>query len=166
MYKIKVNDTYDFDLSAVNDTLQLNGEAIPVDVRELQDGHLHFIYKNKSYNAEVVSENHEDKTSVVKINGKLYEVGIEDQFDSLLKAMGMAAGSGKVAKEVKAPMPGLVLNISVVEGQEIQKGDSLLVLEAMKMENMLKSVTEGVIKKIYVSKGDKVEKNQVLIEFV
>ena len=166
MYKIKVNDTYDFDLSAVNDTLQWNGEAIPVDVRELQDGHLHFIYKNKSYNAEVVSENQEDKTSVVKVNGKLYEVGIEDQFDSLLKAMGMAAGSGKVAKEVKAPMPGLVLNISVVEGQEIQKGDSLLVLEAMKMENMLKSVTEGVIKKIYVSKGDKVEKNQVLIEFV
>lgn len=166
MYKIKVNDTYDFNLSAVNDTLQLNGEAIPVDVRELQDGHLHFIYKNKSYNAEVVSENHEDKTSVVKINGKLYEVGIEDQFDSLLKAMGMAAGSGKVAKEVKAPMPGLVLNINVAEGQEIQKGDSLLVLEAMKMENMLKSVTEGVIKKIYVSKGDKVEKNQVLIEFV
>ncbi|MBB5647571.1 biotin/lipoyl-containing protein [Pedobacter cryoconitis] len=166
MYKLKVNDTYNFDLSAVNDSLQLNGEAIPVDIRELQDGHLHFIYKNKSYNAEVVSENHDDKTSVIKINGKLYEVGIEDQFDSLLKAMGMAAGSGKVAKEVKAPMPGLVLNISVVEGQEIKKGDNLLILEAMKMENMLKSVTEGVVKKIYISKGDKVEKNQVLIEFV
>lgn len=166
MYKIKVNDTYDFDLSAVNDSLQLNGEAVPVDVRELQDGHLHFIYKNKSYNAEVVSENHEDKTSVIKINGKLYEVAVEDQFDGLLKAMGMGAGSGKVAREIKAPMPGLVLNISVVEGQEIQKGDNLLVLEAMKMENMLKSVTEGVVKKIHVSKGDKVEKNQVLIEFV
>lgn len=166
MYKLKVNDTYNFDLSVVNDSLQLNGEEIPVDIRELQDGHLHFIYKNKSYNAEVVSENHDDKTSVVKINGRLYEVGIEDQFDSLLKAMGMAAGSGKVAKEVKAPMPGLVLNISVVEGQEIKRGDNLLILEAMKMENMLKSVTEGVVKKIYVSKGDKVEKNQVLIEFV
>lgn len=166
MYKLKVNDTYNFDLSVVNDSLQLNGEEIPVDIRELQDGHLHFIYKNKSYNAEVVSENHDDKTSVVKINGRIYEVGIEDQFDSLLKAMGMAAGSGKVAKEVKAPMPGLVLNISVVEGQEIKRGDNLLILEAMKMENMLKSVTEGVVKKIYVSKGDKVEKNQVLIEFV
>lgn len=166
MYKLKVNDTYDFNLSVVNDTLQWNGEAVPVDVRELQEGHLHFIYKNKSYNAELVSENRDDKTSVVKINGKLYEVSIEDQFDSLLKAMGMTASSGKVAKEVKAPMPGLVLNISVVEGQEIKKGDNLLVLEAMKMENMLKSVTEGVVKKIYVSKGDKVEKNQVLIEFV
>lgn len=166
MYKIKVNDTYNFDLSAVNDALQLNGETIPADVRELQDGHLHFIYKNKSYNAEVVSENHEEKTSVIKINGKLYEVAIEDQFDSLLKAMGMGAGSGKTAREVKAPMPGLVLNVSVVEGQEVQKGDNLLVLEAMKMENMLKSVTEGVIKKINVSTGDKVEKNQVLIEFV
>jgi biotin carboxyl carrier protein len=166
MYKIKVNDTYNFDLSAANDSLQLNGEAVPVDVRELNDGHLHFIYKNKSYNAEVVSENHEDKTSVVKINGKLYEVAIEDQFDSLLKEMGMGSGSGKVAREVKAPMPGLVLSISVTEGQEVQKGDNLLVLEAMKMENMLKSATEGVVKKIYITKGDKVEKNQVLIEFV
>ena len=166
MYKIKVNDTYNFDLSAVSDSLQLDGKEVPVDVRELNDGHLHFIYKNKSYNAEVVSENHEDKTSVVKINGKLYEVAIEDQFDSLLKEMGMGAGSGKVAREVKAPMPGLVLSISVTEGQEVLKGDNLLVLEAMKMENMLKSATEGVVKKICVTKGDKVEKNQVLIEFV
>jgi len=166
MYKIKVNDTYNFDLPAVNDAVELNGKTIPVDVRELNDGHLHFIYNNKSYNAEVVSENHEDKTSVIKINGKLYEVAIEDQFDSLLKEMGMGAGSGKVAREVKAPMPGLVLGISITEGQEVHKGDNLLVLEAMKMENMLKSSTGGIIKKIYVTKGDKVEKNQVLIEFV
>ncbi|KIO75907.1 carboxylesterase [Pedobacter lusitanus] len=166
MYKIKVNDTYDFDLSAANDSLQLNGEAIPVDVRELKDGHIHFLYRNKSYNAEVVSENHDDKTSVIKINGKLYEVAIEDQFDSLLKAMGMGAGSGKGAAEVKAPMPGLVLSINVTEGQEVQKGDNLLVLEAMKMENMLKSSTDGTVKKIHIVKGDKVEKNQVLIEFV
>jgi len=166
MYKIKVNEQYNFDLSAVNDSLEHDGVTIPVDIRDLKDGHIHFLYKNKSYNAEVVSENQEDKTSVIKINGTIYEVAIEDQFDSLLKAMGMGAGSGKVAREVKAPMPGLVLNISVTEGQEIQKGDSLLVLEAMKMENMLKSATEGKIKKIHVATGDKVEKNQVLIEFV
>ncbi len=66
--------------------------------------------------------------------------------------------------DLKAPMPGLVLDILVSEGQTIQKGDSLLVLEAMKMENNLKAINDAVVKKINVSKGDKVEKNTVLIE--
>lgn len=166
MYKIKVNEQYNFDLLAENDTLKLHGEDLQFDVREIKDGLLHFLYQNKSYTAEVVSEDHQQKELVIKVNGNLYHIGVEDQFDSLLKAMGMNGSAGKQALEVKAPMPGLVLSISVTEGQEVKKGDSLLVLEAMKMENMLKSATEGIVKKIFVGKGDKVEKNQVLIEFV
>ncbi len=72
--------------------------------------------------------------------------------------------SSKV-NEVKAPMPGLVLDIRVSEGDEVKKGDPILVLEAMKMENIIKSPTDGVIKKINVKKGLAVEKNQVLINF-
>ena len=68
-------------------------------------------------------------------------------------------------QQVKAPMPGLVLNILVNEGDEIKKGDSLLVLEAMKMENMIKSPTDGIIKKIEIKQGDKVEKNELLVSF-
>ena len=68
--------------------------------------------------------------------------------------------------EIKAPMPGLVLDIRVAEGDEVKKGDSILVLEAMKMENIIKSPTDGIIKKINVKKGIAVEKNQVLIHFV
>lgn len=166
MYKIKVNEHYNFELGDENNALQLNGETLPLNIRELGNGHLHFIYKNKSYNAEVVSEDSVDKSAVVKINGNLYGVNIEDQFDSLLKALGMSGAAGKAIAEVKAPMPGLVLSVGVTEGQEVKKGDSLLVLEAMKMENMLKSATDGVVKKIFVLKGDKVEKNQVLITFV
>jgi len=165
MYSIKVNEQYNFELTDTNGALQLKGEDIPVDMRDTGNGHLHFIYQHKSYNAEVVSESKEDKTAVVKVNGRLYTVQIEDQFDSLLKALGMTGATGKTAPEVKAPMPGLVLSLSVTVGQEIKKGDNLLVLEAMKMENMLKSATEGTVKKILVNKGDKVEKNQVLIEF-
>ena len=62
-------------------------------------------------------------------------------------------------------MPGMVLNILVTEGQDIKKGDPLIVLEAMKMENVLKSPTDGIVKKINVNKGIAVEKNQVLIQF-
>ena len=166
MYNIKVNEQYNFELTDINGALQLKGEELPLDIRDLGNGHLHFIYQHKSYQAEIVSESKEDKTAVVKINGNLYTVQIEDQFDSLLKALGMTGAAGKTASEVKAPMPGLVLSLSVTEGQEIKKGDNLLILEAMKMENMLKSTTEGIVKKIFVNKGDKVEKNQVLIAFV
>ncbi len=68
--------------------------------------------------------------------------------------------------EIKAPMPGLVLDIRVAEGDAVKKGDTILVLEAMKMENSIKSPTDGLVKKISVKKGLAVEKNQVLINFV
>jgi len=65
---------------------------------------------------------------------------------------------------VKAPMPGLVLDILVEPGQSVQKGDNLLILEAMKMENIIKASGSGVVKNIPVHKKDAVEKNQLLIE--
>jgi biotin carboxyl carrier protein len=67
--------------------------------------------------------------------------------------------------QIKAPMPGLVLSVLVTEGDEVKKGDNLLVLEAMKMENMIKSPTDGIIKKIEIKQGNKVEKNELLISF-
>ncbi|MCX2481711.1 biotin/lipoyl-binding protein [Pedobacter sp. MC2016-15] len=165
MYKVKVNDAHDFELYAENGVVKLDGETLDLNVKELAGGHLHVIHQHKSYRAEIVSQNPDDKTVAVKVNGRLYEVTVEDQYDRLLKAMGLNGVAGKLALEIKAPMPGLVLSINVSEGQEIKKGDSLLVLEAMKMENMLKATTDGVVKKIFAGKGDKVEKGQVLIEF-
>jgi biotin carboxyl carrier protein len=69
-----------------------------------------------------------------------------------------------VQKDVRAPMPGLVLEVSVEVGQKVSEGDRLLILEAMKMENSISIQTEAVIKKVLVKKGQPVEKNQVLIE--
>ena len=66
--------------------------------------------------------------------------------------------------EIHAPMPGLVLEINVSEGQEVEKGDPLLILEAMKMENVIKAPGNGIIKKIHVEKGNPVEKNELLVE--
>lgn len=164
MYKVNVNEHYNFELSAVSDTIQLYGKDLAVDIRPIGNGLLHFLYKNKSYTAEVVSHDTITKKLVVKINSRTYDIAIEDSFDLLLKEMGMISGIGKIALEVKAPMPGLVLSVNITVGQQIKKGDSLLVLEAMKMENMLKSATEGIVKKVLVNTGDKVEKNQILIE--
>lgn len=165
MYKVKVNGKYDFELTGGKDSLQLGGQLLDVDIQELNNGHLHIIYEHKSYNVEVVSTDAACKKTVVKINGKEYYTTVEDRLDLLLKEMGMEAGLSQVVSAIKAPMPGLVLSIQVAEGQQLQKGDNILVLEAMKMENILKSTTEGIVKHIHVSQGDKVEKGQVLITF-
>lgn len=165
MYTIKVNDTHNFAITAENDTLLVNDEPIVIDRKVLNPKSSHVIYQNKSYSLELVSFDKTDKTAAVKVNGSIYKVTVEDQFDQLLKQLGMDNLTTAKVQQIKAPMPGLVLSVLVAVGDEVKKGDSLLVLEAMKMENMIKSPTDGIIKKIAIKQGDKVEKNEVLIGF-
>lgn len=165
MYKVKVNDNYHFAIESNNSSFLVNDETVILDRQLLNKNSTHVIYKDKSYTIEIVSVDSIEKTSVVKVNGTIYKVAVEDQFDQLLKQLGMDNLAATKIQQIKAPMPGLVLNILVSEGDEVKKGDSLLILEAMKMENMIKSPTDGVIKKISVKQGDKVEKNEGLINF-
>ena len=79
--------------------------------------------------------------------------------------MGLSVGGSQKVNVVKAPMPGLVLQITATLGQDVQKGDTLLILEAMKMENVIKATGEGRVKSIAVQQGAAVEKGQLLIEF-
>jgi biotin carboxyl carrier protein len=156
MYKVKVNSKYTFDISGAAGTFQVNGQETEIDVQPLRNGKsAHILYEKKSYNIQILEVSEEEKTQTIRVNGNTYTVAIEDKYDILLKQLGL----------VKAPMPGLVLNVMVEEGDEVKKGDSLLVLEAMKMENILKSTTNGIVSKIFVAKGDKTEKNAVLIQF-
>ncbi|MGF1922738.1 MAG: biotin/lipoyl-containing protein [Bacteroidia bacterium] len=165
MYNVKVNGKYNFAISEEKSGFSVNEEIIVLDRQVLNENSAHIIYKNKSYTVEVVSFDITEKSAVVKVKGSIYRVNVEDQFDQLLKQLGMEnLGTVKV-QQIKAPMPGLVLSILVAEGDEVKKGDSLLVLEAMKMENMIKSPTDGIVKTIAIRQGDKVEKNEVLISF-
>lgn len=165
MYKVKVNEQYNFSIIAEQGKVVVNGEELSIDRSIINDEETHVIYQNRSYSLEVVNLNREDKLATIKVNGSTYQISIEDQFDQLLKQLGMDNMAASKVMQIKAPMPGLVLKVLVSEGEEVRKGDSLLVLEAMKMENMIKSPSDGVIKKITVKMGDKVEKNEVLINF-
>ncbi|AZI25092.1 biotin/lipoyl-binding protein [Pedobacter sp. G11] len=165
MYKVKVNEQFQFDIEIEKNNLKINGEEIFIDSAALDNGTAHLLYKHQSYNAEVISIDKAAKTCQVKVNGTVYSVGVEDQYDQLLQQLGLDTLVSNKITEIKAPMPGLVLNVMVAEDAEVKKGDSLLILEAMKMENILKSSTDGIVKKIAVIKGDKVEKNQILIQF-
>ena len=143
----------------------LDGASFNWDVKNIKDNTYHIIKDNKSYNLEVLSVNWDEKTFFVKVNGEKHRFTVKDRFDELLHSLGMDnLASSKVA-DLKAPMPGLVLEVSVKGGQQVEKGEALLILEAMKMENVIKSPTDGVIKSISVSKGDTVEKNQLILNF-
>ncbi len=123
------------------------------------------LHNNTSYHAEVVNTDFINKTYTVVVNNNEYVVSIANHLDQLIKEMGFEVGKAKVVNAIKAPMPGLILEINVAVGQEVQEGDNLLILEAMKMENSFDSPRAGVIKSIAVEKGQAVDKGQLLIEF-
>jgi len=157
--------TFDLEISNGGQHITLNGNAIQVDRKEVEKGHFHLLKDNRSYNAEVVSMNTEEKTVVVKVNGQSFSVQIKDRFDDLLKSLGMESSGGAKLKDIKAPMPGMVLQILVEADQEVEKDTPLIILEAMKMENVIKSPAPGKVKRVAIEKGVAVEKNAVLIEF-
>lgn len=117
------------------------------------------------HRVEVVHLDTNDKVAIIRINGRKYSVNLKDRFDQLLKDLGMENLSVKKVSEIKSPMPGMVLDILVQPGDVIKKGDQVVVLEAMKMENILKSPSDAVVKSIHAEQGKSVEKGQVLVKF-
>jgi acetyl/propionyl-CoA carboxylase alpha subunit len=167
MYKITVNTKFNYSVEPVPDNKsgKINGKAETWDAIKIKEGLFHIIKDNKSYTADVVKADYAEKSFVISVNGTHYRLAVKDKFDELLKSLGMDILADKKINHILAPMPGLVIDVSVKEGASIKKGDPLIVLEAMKMENILKSPVDGIIKKVNVSKGSIVEKNQVLIQF-
>lgn len=166
MLKVKVNNQKEHSIVHTDvNSGTIDGNAFAWDVIEVKDGSFHVIKNNRSYNVEVIKADVTEKSFLVSVNGNKYQLNVKDKFDELLKSLGFDDLSAKKVNEIKAPMPGLVLDIRVSEGDLVKKGDPILVLEAMKMENIIKSPTDGTIKKINVKKGLAVEKNQVLINF-
>lgn len=147
------------------DAPRLNENLFAWDVARTGSRTFHVLLGGQSYRAELVSADPATKSFRLLINGREYPVQLKDRFDLLLDQLGMSGASARQVTELKAPMPGLVVGVRVEPGQAVQKGDPLLVLEAMKMENILKAPADGVVKAIRVSLRDNVTKGQVLIQF-
>lgn len=156
-YQLTVNSDSNYQSS---DLLGLDMDSTLVSLNNY-----HVLKHNKSFAAQVVEGSFEQKQYVVKVNNNTYKVNIQNHLDQLIKQLGFSIGTNKQVNAIKAPMPGLILEISVSVGQEVSENDNLLILEAMKMENNLSSPRAGIIKSISVKKGDTVEKGQLLIEF-
>jgi biotin carboxyl carrier protein len=104
-----------------------------------------------------------DENWQVLMRGRLYPVKVEDEREKRLRAAGGAGVAETGEFHLKAPMPGLVVSIPVTEGQEVKKGQVLLILESMKMQNELKAPRDGKISRIRVKPGESVEQKQALL---
>jgi biotin carboxyl carrier protein len=135
------------------------------DVKHQGNGVYQVVYKQKTYTLILESGDAETGIYKIQLNGKPLEISTFDRIQLLLKSMGMDTAMGKKINEIKAPMPGLVLRIPINEGDSVSKGEGLLVLEAMKMENSIKAPGDVVVSKIHVKPGQAVEKNQLLVSF-
>lgn len=154
-----------FDIDQRKEEWLIDGDVFDGDITSLGKNRFHIIWKAKSYNIEVLEQNLAEKSLHLLINGVHYYTSAKDSLDLLLEGMGMQSTSAQKLNNVKAPMPGLIQSVHVSAGDHISKGDNLLVLVAMKMENVIKSSGNGIVKSLKVAPGEIVEKNQVLLEF-
>jgi biotin carboxyl carrier protein len=141
--------------------IRLNGQEYEIDFTQVSGQPIYSLLMNgESFEAYVYRD---EETWEVLMGGRQYRAQVEDEHQKRLR---LAAGSGPAQSgpyHLKAPMPGLVVKVPVEEGQEVHKGDVLLILESMKMQNELKSPRDGVVRRIRVQPGESVEQKQTLL---
>ncbi|WP_299101131.1 acetyl-CoA carboxylase biotin carboxyl carrier protein subunit [uncultured Winogradskyella sp.] len=157
MYKIKVNSKLSFDVS--KDSLET------LDVVKTTANNFHILQDSYTIKAEILDTDFNKKSYNIKVNNNTYNVTIHDALDQQIEALGFEIGAAKKINDVKAPMPGLILEINVKVNDAVKENEPLLILEAMKMENVINSPRDGIIKSIKVEEGNTVDKNSLLIEF-
>ena len=162
-YKAIVNDDFQFSLLRKD----INSLDILSNIPEDETGakKAHIVYENKSLVIEILKQDFNKRSYQLKVNGNIYNVKIENELDELISEMGLSLGEDSLTNEIHAPMPGLIIEVNVSEGQEVKEGEFLCVLEAMKMENAMMSPRDGIIKSVMVSEGNTVDKGDLLIEF-
>lgn len=122
-------------------------------------------YKGQKFFGELLEDKSEDNALKIKINHRVFEINKKGELDDLISEMGLDIPKIRKLKELSAPMPGRIVQVSVKVGQELNVGDEILSLEAMKMENILKAEGIGTVKSIMVQSNQIVDKGFILIEF-
>lgn len=164
MLQTIVNGDQTFSVTEEEGRWLLNGTSVDFDIREGANGLLSVLYNGKSYTAILEKVDKSAKEITLQINGTAHKIAVREPIDQLLTSMGLDLKAMQKVEPVKAPMPGMILKVLVTPGQQIQKGDGLLILEAMKMENVLKATGNATVKGIRVEERTAVEKGAVLID--
>ena len=152
--------TYEIDINESGEILA-DGQRLEVDFQSVADEPIYSMLLNgESFEAHVSPG---ENAVEVLLRGQLFLVNVEDERQRRLRE---TSGVGMIEEgefNMAAPMPGMVVAVPVEEGQKVQKGDDLIILESMKMQNELKAPRDGTISRIRVGAGDSVDQNQVLL---
>jgi biotin carboxyl carrier protein len=144
--------------------VSVNGKILDVDFESISGQPVYsLLIDGKSYEGYVYPN---ENNWQVLLHGRLYQASVEDEREKRLRA---AAARGVIQSgefHLKAPMPGMVIAIPVTEGQVVKKGQVLLILESMKMQNELKSPKDGIVSRIRIKTGEPAEQKQALLSVI
>ena len=147
------------------DEVTLPADLVP-DLVLAPDGSYSFLSASgSSHRIDVQQIELRSRELTLRVDGRRHRVSLRNPLDQLIGELGLEAEPAPELGTVFAPMPGLVLRIEVTDGQSVEAGDTLLVLEAMKMENAIKAPAAGTVVRVAVAAGQAVEKGGVLVEF-
>jgi biotin carboxyl carrier protein len=141
---------------------ELEGRSYPFDWEVLGEGEFHMRSGTTNYHIRFL-EQQPDGYLLFEVNGQLYRTRVRDEKQQLLNELGFGRDPSPGEFTLTAPMPGKVLQILVDEGGEVREGDSLVILEAMKMENELRAPVSGRVTSIHCRTGTSVEKHDTLV---
>jgi biotin carboxyl carrier protein len=168
MINSKINsNNYSIEFDAKNKFRgKINNDSFNFVIESENNDNYRIVKDGVEYDIDIISVNTETKSIQTLINGKSFEITLEDEFDAIVNKLGFKNKAKNTEKIVKAHMPGLIINIHVKNGDTVLKGQKLLTLEAMKMENIIKATDTITIKEVKVKKGNTVEKNDILFDII
>ena len=145
--------------------VSVDGKVYEVDFESVSGQPVYSLIVDGRSHESYIYQGEEDNWQVL-MQGRLYPVTVEDEREKRLRA---AAGGGVAETgefHLRAPMPGLVVAVPVAEGQQVKRGQVILILESMKMQNEIKAPRDGVIGRIRVKPGESVEQKQTLLSVI
>ena len=164
-YFVTIRDKeYEFEQNGENGrtVLIFENRSIPVDLKRIGHSSVYSLFLDgKSYDIWASLKN---GSIQIGIEGQSYLAKVEDERQRLLKQLTRSEAKAEGIVPINAPMPGLVVRISVDKGISVEKGQGVMVIEAMKMENEIKAPVSGIVKSIGVKQGEAIDKNALLLE--
>jgi len=141
-------------------SITVDGKKREVDFRALGPAMYSILAENVSH--ELTIEEREDEIEVL-MRGRLYSNRVLDERALLMAQRSGGSGSDSGEINIKSPMPGLIVAVRVEAGQDVKAGDTVVILESMKMQNELKAARDGTVTNVNVQPGQTVEQNKVLM---
>lgn len=159
--KIKI-DNAEFDYNINENNVELNDRRYKIEIlKRFSNDYYELLVNEKKVIIGIKKDNNQFQ---IYYKNRIFDVELIDSYTSLKKSMTQLSGTGSYKTSIKAPMPGLVIKINKNPNDRVQKGETVLIIEAMKMENSIKSPVEGIITSFKVNLGNTVAKNDVLFE--